>query len=94
MNKWQRKARFFLLLLMLLVAFSLPSVVVAHGSHGNFEIRSALLLDLIGQRMDFEAVQSRYKLIGRFLWSVFGMYHEEHVWKTGAEVGSIRVMVT
>lgn len=33
------------------------------------------------------------KLVGWSLWSVFGMNHEKHVWKTSSEVSAIGVMM-
>lgn len=35
-----------------------------------------------------------YKLVCGTFWAVFGMHHEQHVWKPGTEVRSVRVMMT
>ena len=44
--------------------------------------------------VDLEPVKSWNKLISRSLRTVLWVYHEEHVRKAGAEVGSVRVVVT
>ena len=46
---------------------SLP-VVVRHRPHGRLEVGRGLLLDLVGERVDLEAVEARDKLVCRSLW--------------------------
>jgi len=89
---------FFFLLISSFLSFNrlfhLPfTVVVAHGSHRRLEVGCCLLLNLVSQGVDFEAIQSGNKLVCRAFRSVFGMNHEEHVGKSCAEVGAVSVVV-
>ena len=74
-------------------AVSFSSAIVVDGTHGNFKVRGALLLDLVSQRMNLEAVQPGNELIGGLFRSVFGVDHKEHVRKACAKVGAVRVVV-
>lgn len=40
--------------------------------------------------MNHETVQSRYKMVCRFFRTILRMDHEQHMRKTGAEIGSVR----
>lgn len=44
--------------------------------------------------MDFEAIQTREKLIGRTFWPIFRMNHKQHVREAGAEVSAVCVVMT
>ena len=43
-------------------------IVVTHGSHGCLKVCCSLLLDLVGQMMNFESVEPWYELICRTFW--------------------------
>jgi len=60
----------------------------------SLEVGGCLLLDLVGEGVDFESIEARDKLVGRSLWPVLRMHHEEHVWEASAKVGAIRVVVS
>lgn len=60
----------------------------------SLEIGRSLLLDLVGQGVDLEAVQTGNKLVGRSLWPVLRMHHEEHVGEARPKVGPISVVVS
>ena len=72
---------------------ALAAVIVANSTHGYFEVGGALLLDLVGERVDFESVEARHELVGGLLGPVLGVHHEQHVREAGAEVGAVRVVV-
>lgn len=57
------------------------------------EVAGGLELQLVGHRMDLETVEPGHKLVGRPLGPVLGVHHEQHVRKTSAEVGAVRVVV-
>lgn len=54
--------------------------------------RCGLLLQLVRQRVNLEAVETGYKLIGGTLGAQLRVHHEEHVGKARAEVGAVGVM--
>jgi len=60
----------------------------------SLEVGRSLLLDLVGQRVDLEAIEAGDKLVGRSLWPVLRMHHEEHVREACAKVGAISVVVS
>jgi len=60
----------------------------------SLEVGRSLLLDLVGQGVDLEAIQAGNKLVGRSLWPVLGVHHEEHVREACAKVGAISVVVS
>ena len=72
---------------------SLP-VVVRHRPHGRLEVGRGLLLDLVGERVDLEAVEARHELVGRPLGPVLGVHHEQHVREPRPEVRAVRVVVS
>ena len=72
---------------------SLP-VVVRHRPHGRLEVCRGLLLDLVGERVDLEAVEARHELVGRPLGPVLGVHHEQHVREPRPEVRAVRVVVS
>ena len=72
---------------------SLP-VVVRHRPHGRLEVGRSLLLDLVGERVDLEAVEARHELVGRPLGPVLGVHHEQHVREPRPEVRAVRVVVS
>ena len=73
-------------------SLSLP-VVVRHRPHGRLEVGRRLLLYLVGERVDLEAIEPRHELVGRPLWPVLWVHHEQHVREPGAEVRAIGVVV-
>jgi len=60
----------------------------------SLKISCSLLLDLIGQRMNLEPVQARYKLVGWSFWPVLRVHHEKHVREACPKVGPISVVVS
>ena len=74
-------------------SLSLP-VVVRHRPHGRLEVGRRLLLYLVGERVDLEAVEARHELVGRPLGPVLGVHHEQHVREPRAEVRAVRVVVS
>lgn len=60
----------------------------------SLEVSCGLLLYLISQLVDFEAIQTRYKLVGWALRSVLWMNHEQHVWKPCTEVSTVCMVVS
>lgn len=70
------------------------TIIIVNGSHRRLKVSRGLLLDLIGHGVDFEAVQSGYKLVGWSLGPILRMDHEQHVWKACAEVRPVDVVVT
>jgi len=60
----------------------------------SLEVGCSLLLDLVGQGVDLEAVQAGNKLVGWSLWPVLWMHHEEHVRESCAKVGPVSVVVS
>jgi len=57
------------------------------------KISCSLLLDLVGQGVNLEAVQARYKLVCWSLWPILWMHHEKHVRESCPKIGSISVVV-
>jgi len=57
------------------------------------KISCSLLLDLVGQGVDLEAIQARYKLVCWSFWPILWVHHEKHVRETCSKVGSISVVV-
>lgn len=69
------------------------TVVVREAPQRRLEVRGGLLLDLVRERVDLEAVQPRYKLGGRALGARLRVHHEHHMREPGAEVGAVGVVV-
>jgi len=57
------------------------------------KISCCLLLDLIGQGMYLEPVQSRYKLVCWSFWPILRVHHEKHVGEPCPKVSPISVVV-
>ena len=69
-------------------------IVVTHGAHRCLEVGRGLLLNLVGQMVDFEPIEPGHKLVSWPLGSVFGVHHEEHVGESGTEICAIGVMMS
>jgi len=79
------------------------TVVVVHGPERRLpptrfgfvclEVCSGLLLDLVGQGMNLEAVEPGHELIGGAFWPVLGVHHEQHVGESSPEVGAVCVVM-
>ena len=52
-----------------------------------------MLLDLVSQGMDLEAVEPGHELVGGALGPVLRVHHEQHVGEARTEVGTVRVVV-
>ena len=52
-----------------------------------------MLLDLVSQGVDLEAIEPGHELVGGPLGPVLGVHHEQHVREAGPEVGPVRVVV-
>jgi len=57
-------------------------------------VSCSLLLNLISQRMNFEAVEARNELVCWPLGSVLWMNHKQHVREASAEISPVRMMVS
>lgn len=68
------------------------AIVEHDGAGGRLEC-TRTALDLVRDRVDFEAVQSRNKLFHRLLWPIIGMNHEEHVGEARTEIRAVTMMV-
>jgi len=60
----------------------------------SLEVSCCLLLDLVGQWVDLEAVKTRHKLVSWPLGSVLWVDHEEHVRESGPEICPVSVVVS
>jgi len=69
-------------------------VIVTHCPHWCLKICCCLLLNLVGQMMNFKSVEPWNKLICGTLWPIFWMHHKKHVRKTSAKICPISVMVS
>ena len=69
-------------------------IIITHGPHGCLEICRCLLLNLVGQMMNFESVEPWNKLVGRTFWPIFWMHHKKHMWEAGAEICPVSVVVS
>lgn len=58
------------------------------------EVRVGLLLQLVSHRVDLEAVKASDELGSRPFRAILWVNHKQHVWKSGAEIGAICVVVS
>jgi len=69
------------------------AIVDHEGARWSLKRTARVPLDLVGERVNLEAVKSRYELLGGWFRPALGVHHEQHVREASAEICAIAVVV-